>query len=196
MNLVLIGYRGSGKSVIARTLAPMLDMPVLSLDDDIVRRAGCPIPEIVRRQGWEAFRDIETEAVREASARDRTILDTGGGAILRVANRAALRRNGMVIWLHASVADIVDRIGCDTQRPSLTGAMSFTEEVESVLAERLPLYQEAADLAIDTSALPIPDAAAAVANAFRKGSTRPMPVSGLASANPSPYPHRHVDTPV
>ncbi|MBN1419512.1 MAG: shikimate kinase [Planctomycetes bacterium] len=166
MNLVLIGYRGTGKTAIGRRLAERLDLAYVGLDDEIVRRAGKSIPEIVAEAGWDRFRDIESEVVRDAAARDRCVLDTGGGAILRRRNVEALRRNGFVVWLRAGIADIVRRIHGDTQRPSLTGQKSFTEEVEEVLAERRPKYAAAADVEIDTSSLSIDAAADRIAALF------------------------------
>ena len=150
MNLVLIGYRGTGKSVVARILAQRLGRRVVALDDEIVRRAGRGIPAIVAAHGWPHFRDLETEAVREAAARDGLVLDTGGGAIERPANVEALRRTGRLFWLTASVDAIVARIQAGTQRPALTPGKSFTDEVAEVLARRTPLYAAAAHHAIDT----------------------------------------------
>lgn len=168
MNLVLIGYRGTGKTTIARALAERLAMRAISLDEEIVARAGRSIPEIVEAQGWEGFRDLESEVVRDAAARDGCVLDTGGGVILRPGNVERLRRNGVLFWLRAEVADIVARIGGDDQRPSLTGAKSFTEEVGEVLAARRPLYEAAADEVIDTSALSIDEAVERIARRFRE----------------------------
>ncbi len=165
-NLVLIGYRGTGKSTIGRALAARLRMPYLGLDAEIVRRAGKPIPEIVAASGWPAFRDLEAEVVRDVTAMGGKVLDTGGGAILRADNVERLRGNGIVFLLTASVADIVRRIGGDDQRPSLTGKKTFVEEVEEVLAERRPKYEAAADCAVDTSALSISQATDRILEAF------------------------------
>jgi len=166
MNLVLIGYRGTGKTAIGRRLAERLDMEYVGLDDEIVRRAGKSIPELVDESGWERFRDLEAEVVRDAAAADGRVLDTGGGAILRDENVAVLRRNGIVFWLRASVPDIVARIRGDDQRPSLTGRRSFTDEVDDVLAERKPRYSAAAHEKVDTSELSVDEAVEAIAEIF------------------------------
>lgn len=168
MNVVLIGYRGTGKSTLARLLARRLDFEYLGLDDEIVRRAGKTIPEIVEAEGWDAFRDLESEVVRESSARDRCVLDTGGGVVLRDENLRHLERGGVVFLLVSEIADIVKRIQGDTQRPSLTGARSFTEEVEEVLRERQPKYRAAAQHVVDTSRLTPEEAVAAIEEQFRK----------------------------
>ncbi|MFT7489400.1 MAG: shikimate kinase [Candidatus Promineifilaceae bacterium] len=155
MNIVLIGYRGTGKSVVGKRVAEVLDRQYVGLDAAIVDLAGQSIPEVVEAHGWAHFRDLESDVVRQASERDNCVLDTGGGAILRDANVTHLKQNGTLIWLQSSVADIVARIGDDNQRPSLTGTKSFTEEVEEVLAERTPKYAAAADHVIDDQGLSI-----------------------------------------
>ena len=149
MNLVLIGYRGTGKSTVARLLAAKLGMEVVSLDEEIVRHAGCAIPEIVQQHGWPHFRDIEAEVTRRFAERDNLIIDAGGGVILRAENVTNLKRGGKLFWLRASVPVIVSRIEAGNQRPALTAGKSFTEEVEDVLRERTPLYEAAADRQID-----------------------------------------------
>ncbi len=153
MNIALIGYRGTGKSVVGSLLAERLGLRYIGLDDKIVEKAGLSIPEIVAKHGWPAFRDLESEVVREVAQLDAMVIDTGGGVIEREENIAALRANARIIWLKASVETIVARIQSDTQRPSLTGGKSFTDEVAEVLARRNPLYASAAHHAIDTDRL-------------------------------------------
>jgi shikimate kinase len=150
MNVVLIGYRGTGKSTVGKTVAARLGRTVVSTDDEIVKRTGRTIPEIVAQHGWDYFRNIESEICRELADRDGLVIDTGGGAILRPENVAALKKTGTLFWLTASVATIAQRIGRDTQRPSLTGTKSFVDEIEQVLRERTPKYQAAADHAVST----------------------------------------------
>jgi shikimate kinase len=168
MNLVLIGYRGAGKSVVAAILSRKLRMPTVSLDEEIVREAGMPIPEIVEKHGWPWFRDLESEIVERFAQRDEAILDTGGGVILRPRNVENLRRGGALFWLKASVEVIVERIQESTERPSLTGGKSFLEEVEEVLSERLPLYRAAADCEIDTDRLTAAGVAEEIAREFQE----------------------------
>ena len=150
MNIVLIGYRGTGKSSVGKVLAARLGRELVSTDEEIVRRAGRSVPEIVAQQGWEHFRDLESEVCQYLANRDQLVIDTGGGAILRQKNVEVLKRNGKLFWLTASVESIAARIGSDTQRPSLTGIKSFTEEIEDVLRERIPKYRAAADKLIPT----------------------------------------------
>jgi shikimate kinase len=150
MNIVLIGYRGTGKSTVGKLLAARLRRELVSTDAEIVKRAKRTIPEIVTQEGWEYFRDRESEVCRELAGRDHLVIDTGGGAILRAQNVETLKRNGTVFWLEASVRTITKRIGRDNQRPSLTGSKSFVDEIQDVLRERTPKYQAAADHVIVT----------------------------------------------
>jgi shikimate kinase len=150
MNIVLIGYRGTGKSTVGKLLAARLGRELVSTDAEIVTRAKRTIPEIVTQEGWEYFRNLESDICRELAGRDKLVIDTGGGAILRTQNVEALKKNGTVVWLTASVETIGKRIGGDNQRPSLTGAKSFVDEIQDVLRERTPNYQAAADHTIAT----------------------------------------------
>ena len=150
MNIVLIGYRGTGKSTVGKIVAARLGRTMISTDAEIVKRAGKNIPEIVAQHGWEYFRDLESQVCGELAGQDAMVIDTGGGAILRSENVEHLKRNGVLFWLTASVESITQRIGRDNQRPSLTGTKSFVEEVEEVLRERTPKYRVAADHIIET----------------------------------------------
>ena len=150
MNVVLIGYRGTGKSSVGKVLAARLDRPLLSTDSEVVRLAGQTIPAIVEQHGWEYFRDLESKVCQELAGQNGLIIDTGGGAILRSQNVDVLKQTGKLFWLTASVETIAKRIGSDTQRPSLTGTKSFIDEIQDVLQDRLPKYQAAADYVIET----------------------------------------------
>ena len=150
MNIVLIGYRGTGKSTVGKVVAARLGRIVVSTDAEIVKRAGHAIPEIVAQVGWDHFRDLESQICQEFADRDELVIDTGGGAILRSQNVDALKKTGTVFWLTASVETIAKRIGRDTQRPSLTGTKSFVEEIQEVLIERTPKYQAAANHVVAT----------------------------------------------
>ena len=150
MNIVLIGYRGTGKSVVGRLLARKLNRETISMDAEIVKKAGMPIPEFVEQNGWPKFRGLETEVAQELAECDNIIVDCGGGVIERPENIPALRTNGVIFWLQASVDVVVSRIADGTERPALTEGKTFTEEVEEVLDRRTPLYSEAAQHIINT----------------------------------------------
>lgn len=153
MNVVLIGYRGTGKSTVAKILSARLKWPKVNLDKMIVEHAGMSISRMVENYGWEFFRDEESKAVKKVSTMDRTIIDAGGGIVVRPHNVEILRKNGFLVWLKADPKKIISRIKGDTNRPSLTGKKSFLEEVQEVLAERTPKYQAAANMEIDTDNL-------------------------------------------
>lgn len=154
MNVVLIGYRGTGKSTVAAHLTSLLHWPCISLDDEIQKRASKSIPEIVSGQGWDHFRNLESQVVADVADLDHRVIDAGGGVILREDNVRLLRRNGLLIWLTAPPSILIHRIKDDTQRPALKEGKTFLEEVEEVLREREPLYQAAAHHQIDTTNLP------------------------------------------
>jgi len=153
MNIVLIGYRGAGKSTVATLLASDLRMQKVSLDEEIARNTGKRIPEIVADQGWERFRDLESEVVEAYGKKDGWVIDAGGGVVLREKNVQNLRRNGTLVWLTAPPSVLIERIREDTERPALKHGKTFLEEVEEVLEERKPLYRSAADWTIDVSDL-------------------------------------------
>ncbi len=153
MNLVLIGYRGTGKSTVGKILARKLGRTVVSTDAEIVKRANLSVPDIVKQFGWDHFRDLESAVCRDVAAQDQLIIDTGGGAILRPENVEVLRKTGTLIWLTATVETITRRIGGDTQRPSLTGTKSFIDEIREVLNERTPKYQAAAANVVPTDGI-------------------------------------------
>lgn len=149
MNIVLIGMRGSGKTAVGKILAQKLGRELVEMDELIVAKAGMSIPEIVARYGWEKFRDIEEEITAELTKRDNIINVTGGGVVVREQNIIKLKQNGLLVWLTASVDTLLQRIGEDESRPLLKGK-NQREDIEITLAERTPLYQKAADIAIDT----------------------------------------------
>lgn len=150
MNLVLIGYRGTGKSTVGALLAERLGMRYVGMDSEIAKRAKMSIPEIVAAYGWNKFRDLETELTKELTRQDGLIIDAGGGVIERQENVTELQVNSRIFWLHASVDTITSRIQGDSSRPALTSGKTFVEEVAEVLAKREPVYRAAADHGIDT----------------------------------------------
>jgi len=170
MNIVLIGYRGTGKSIVGRHLSERLGMPCIGMDAEIVKKAGMSIPEIVEKDGWPVFRDIESEEVRRLTRLDNIIVDTGGGVIERAENIEVLQRNSQIFWLKASADKIVSRIQGGTQRPALTAGKTFTEEVVEILKQRTPKYKKAAQYEIDTDELTPEQVADRIMGAIQKKS--------------------------
>ncbi len=170
MNIVLIGYRGVGKSVVGGLLARRLSMAYVGMDAEIVRRAKMTIPEIVEKYGWSKFRDMESDLARDLSGKDNLVIDTGGGVIERPENMMLLGQNARIFWLKASVETIVSRIQSDTQRPALVEGKTFTEEVAEVLERRIPKYKNAAHYEIDTDDLTPEQVADRIVETISRGS--------------------------
>jgi len=171
MNIVLIGYRGTGKTAVGRQLAEKLGWLLLRLDNLIEQRAGSSIPEIVKNFGWDYFRDLESQVVEEAGKQDNCVIDTGGGVILRQQNVNHLKRNGLLFWLQADPDTIIERIKDEASRPSLTQGKTFIEEVREVLEQRLPLYQTASDHALATDTKTIDAVADQILEIYHKTSS-------------------------
>ncbi len=140
---------GAGKSTIGKYLAQQLHLTFADTDTEIERRTGADIPWIFDVEGEEGFRDREQQVVEEMTQWDDVVLATGGGVVLREANRSALASRGFVIYLHATVQEQTRRTRHDKRRPLLQ-----TEDPAAVLRElmavRDPLYREIADHIIDT----------------------------------------------
>ncbi len=158
MNLVLIGYRGSGKTTVGRRLADRLKMRFVDTDDLIEEHQGNPISEIVKSHGWGHFRKLERNTIEEISKEDHLIIAPGGGAVLDTDNVKALGENGFIIWLKADKQTLLKRMnqdpGTNTRRPTLTGK-GTSEEVKEVISLREPIYERASEIQIDTSALDV-----------------------------------------
>lgn len=151
MNVVLIGYRGTGKSSVAELVAMATNRDTVHLDDEIVRQTGTSIAAFVENHSWEAFHEVEREVVRTAAARDNVVIDTGGGVVRSEDNMALLKRDAVTFWLRAASETIKERIREEQEhRPSITGTKNHVDEVEEVLEARTPLYERHADYSVDT----------------------------------------------
>lgn len=157
-HLVLIGYRGSGKSTIGKLVARLLGLDYLDTDTQIQEKAGKSIREIFADHGEEAFRDMETAILRDLStlkSLPASVIATGGGMIMRPENRDILKALGLVIWLEVSPEVATARITADTftgeQRPPLSD-QSLADEVERMLSLRNPVYAELASIQISNNA--------------------------------------------
>ncbi len=151
-NIYLIGYRASGKSTVGRILASKLGWPFLDMDEELERRLGASISEVVKTHGWEAFRGWERELLEEIAKRRGIVVATGGGVILDPRNVTALRVSGIVVLLWVEAEEIVRRLSLDPQedkRPPLKGGL--LEEVREVLEERRPKYIAAAHLVVEAT---------------------------------------------
>lgn len=164
---VLIGMRGSGKSSVAPLLAERLALRAVDADAEIERHAGRPIAQIFAQDGEPAFRRLERELLsNELLPRRGVVLATGGGAVLDPHVRALMRAR-FTVWLDAPVEILAERIG-GSDRPSLTG-LAIDEELALVLAQREPLYREAASLIVDTGQASLDEVVAQIARAAQQG---------------------------
>ncbi len=171
MKVVLVGFRGTGKTSIGRILAARLGLPFYDTDALIEQRAGMPIPEIFQAHGEAHFRALEREVV--ASLRDAEgVIGTGGGVVCDPANVADLRRHGRNFLLTAPPGVIHERIA-GSDRPGLT-ALPPEEEMHTLLARRKEAYLGAADACIDTGAC-TPDEAAEIILGQIRGKSVPSP---------------------
>ena len=149
MNIIFVGYRGTGKTAIGRTLADTLDYEFVDTDDEIVREAGMPVPEIFSRLGEAKFREIEAGILVRVSSVGNTVISTGGGMVLKPENRAVIRNSGFCVYLTADPNVIFGRIHLDSNRPSLTGKDPMTE-IGELLDKRRSFSEEVAMMTLDT----------------------------------------------
>ena len=169
MNIVLTGYRCSGKTTIGKILAGDLGRRFVDTDRVIEERAGSSIKEYVSVNGWEKFRDLEREIVADIALGDNLIIATGGGVVIEPENMTNLRKNGWVVWLQVDPETIRDRMGKDVHtvgaRPSLSGEGSLNE-IEEVLKERHELYAWSFDHRLRTDSVSPAETAEAIIEKF------------------------------
>ncbi len=163
--LVLIGFRCTGKSTLSKMLSAKLELPVYSTDQLIEQITGMPIADFVSENGWERFRDVESEAIRRAVEHTRVIIDCGGGVIENQANMRLLGENALVVWVDASKADILSRMQIDDNRPLLSGK-DLKEDIETNYNRREPIYRSYGMLKINTSKLGKKECVAKISTAF------------------------------
>jgi shikimate kinase len=156
-NIALVGFRASGKSLIGRLLARQCDLSFVDMDERLVASFGQDIDQWVRVEGWESFRQVESELLEELAQEQGLVVATGGGVILSAHNRHLLKTHFHVIWLKASLETTWLRLQNDPNtgknRPALT-TLPLREEIEQTLVARSALYEETADIILETDATP------------------------------------------
>lgn len=148
-NIFLVGMMGAGKTTIGRSLARKLGLDFVDTDRELVERTGVPVATIFEIEGEPGFRRRESNILAEVAARDGVVVATGGGAILAAENRKVMREHGTVVYLRARLESLWERTRRDTSRPLLKTA-DPRGTLSTLLAQREPLYLEAAHLVIDT----------------------------------------------
>ena len=140
-NIVLIGMPGAGKTTVGKSLARKYNREVIDTDELIVKKAGKTIPEIFNEDGEAAFRDIESEVIREVSKLTGVIISTGGGAILRKENRKELKKNGKLYFIDRPLSALLPT----EDRPLAQSVEAITKRYN----ERYDIYTSSADVVID-----------------------------------------------
>ncbi len=165
MNVFLTGYRATGKTSVARSIAEQLDMPWFDSDRLIEEAAEMSIADLFALESEEGFRDRETAVIRQLAEGENQIVSLGGGAIVRSENRKMLEGRGMIVWLQASADKIYERLTQDPQtecqRPDLT-AQGGIDEIRILLQRRQPWYESVADFFVNTDDLSPPQVAARI----------------------------------
>ena len=149
MLLALIGLPGSGKSTVGRQLSRRLGLPFFDSDHVIEQQLGCSIREFFEREGEDRFRDVEESVLDQLSTKQEGVLSTGGGAVLRAANRRLLRERCRVVYLNSSPDELFRRLRHDVNRPLLQVADPLNR-LRDLHRLRDPLYRESAHFVIET----------------------------------------------
>ena len=149
MSIIFVGLPGSGKTTIGRQLARRLDVPFVDSDHVIEHQLGCSIREFFAREGEDSFRDVEEQVLDELTQSHHGVIATGGGAVLREANRRRLLERGQVVYLRSTPEDVFRRVRHDKARPLLQ-VDDPLNRLRTLFDARDPLYRQAAHFVIET----------------------------------------------
>ncbi len=150
MNITLVGFMGTGKSIVGKHLAKRLKMGYIDLDEIIEKKENRPISQIFTQEGEEYFRRIENQVTEELSKLEGYVISTGGGVVLEEENVKFLRKKGVIVCLKAAPEIIWERTKNNQERPLLEGFSDKKKRIKELLKERTPFYNQA-DIIIDTS---------------------------------------------
>jgi shikimate kinase len=166
VNLYIVGFMGTGKSTVGRTVAHKLRFHVVDSDHEIERQQKKTIPEIFAQDGEAAFRVLERAFIEGGHAGERTVVSCGGGLVVQPGMLALLKSKGVVVCLHASVETILARTSRQQNRPLLV-AENPEERIRTLFAQREPIYKESGTVIL-TDSRPLMDIAAHVMRAWRR----------------------------
>ncbi len=147
--IFLVGLMGAGKTTVGRALAQRTGLRFVDSDHEIERRSAMSVKELFATEGEEGFRDREQQVIEELTLQDGLVLATGGGAVLREANRRALHERGTVVYLRAAPEELAHRMRNDRSRPLLQGR-DPRARLRELLRQREPLYRDVAHFVIET----------------------------------------------
>ena len=164
-NIVLTGFMGAGKSSVGNRLAEKLGLEVIDTDDVIEEKSGMKISEIFSGFGEARFRELESEAVRRVSKLKSHVIITGGGVVLNPENITALRKNGIIVYLHASPETIYQRVKNETHRPLLQVPDPLAK-IRELLESRSQNYANN-DIEVDTTNLSVDEVVGEIINRIK-----------------------------
>lgn len=157
-NIILIGFMGTGKTVVGRHLAALLKYNYLDTDDLIEKTEGLSVSNIFKQKSEGYFRNLESEVILTLVDYEKFIIATGGGIVLRRENVENLKKIGPLVLLSSRPEVIYERLKDDKSRPLLAGNNPLGKTKE-ILGQRTPIYESAADFEVDTSDISVDEAA-------------------------------------
>ncbi len=153
-NIILIGPMGAGKTTIGRQIARVFGFDFFDSDREIEERTGASIPLIFELEGEQGFRKREQDIIAELAGKSQIVLATGGGAILKEQNRKLLKSSGTIVYLCASLDDLIERTSKDKNRPLLQ-TENPRAKLQSIITKRDPIYRQLADIILETNKMTV-----------------------------------------
>ena len=154
-NIALIGFMGTGKSVVGKILAERLNKEFIEMDSLFERKAGKPIPKIFQQDGEVAFRELEIEIAKEVSVNEKQVIACGGGIVLNKINIDRLKEDSVIVYLMASPRVILKRVSDGGEERPLLNVSDPVQAIQELLRFRKPFYERAADIIVNTSRMSI-----------------------------------------
>ena len=167
-SIALIGFMGTGKTVVGKVLARKMGTELIELDAIIEKKAGKTIPEIFQQGGEISFRELEIEVTKEVAGKKNAVIACGGGIVLNKINIDRLRKECVIVYLTASPGVILKRTSVGKDNRPLLSVADRTLQIKELLRFRQPFYERAADIKIDTSKLGIDSVAELIIGKLRK----------------------------